>query len=103
MMGRPMKTYRGFLLDADNTLFDYDRAEREAFLEAVAPALPGVPPEQAHATYCRINAEHWARFERQTHYRGGAESGQVPGSPGFLRLACGRRPAVRGVPGGFFR
>jgi 2-haloacid dehalogenase len=60
-----MKTYRGFLLDADNTLFDYDRAEREAFLEAVAPALPGVPPEQARAAYARINAEHWARFERR--------------------------------------
>jgi putative hydrolase of the HAD superfamily len=60
-----MNTYRGFLLDADNTLLDYNRAESEAFLEAVTSALPGVPPEQAHSAYSRINAEHWARFERQ--------------------------------------
>jgi YjjG family noncanonical pyrimidine nucleotidase len=64
MMGCPMKTYRGFLLDADNTLLDYNRAEGEAFLEAVAPALAGVPPEEAREAYGRINAEHWARFER---------------------------------------
>ena len=61
-----MKTYRGFLLDADNTLLDYDRAESEAFLETVAPALPGVPPEQARSVYSRINAAHWARFEQRT-------------------------------------
>ncbi len=64
MMVYRMKTFRGFLLDADNTFLDYDRAEREAFLEAVAPALAGVPPGEAHAAYSRINAEHWARFER---------------------------------------
>jgi 2-haloacid dehalogenase len=65
MMAYRMKTFRGFLLDADNTLFDYDRAEREAFLEAVAPALPGLPPEEAHAAYSRINAQAWVRFERR--------------------------------------
>jgi YjjG family noncanonical pyrimidine nucleotidase len=65
MMACRMKIFRGFLLDADNTFLDYDRAEREAFLEAVAPALAGVPPGEAHAAYCRINAEHWARFERR--------------------------------------
>jgi YjjG family noncanonical pyrimidine nucleotidase len=58
-----MKSFRGFLLDADNTLLDYDRAEGEAFLQTVAPALPGVPPQEARAAYARINAEHWARFE----------------------------------------
>jgi YjjG family noncanonical pyrimidine nucleotidase len=65
MMGWAMRTYAGFLLDADNTLFDYDRGEREAFLEAVAPALPGVPPEEARTAYSRINAEHWARLEKR--------------------------------------
>ncbi len=64
-MAYPMKTFRGFLLDADNTFLDYDRAEQEAFLEAVPPALAGVPPEEARRAYSRINAEHWARFERQ--------------------------------------
>ncbi len=61
-----MRTYRGFLLDADNTLLDYDRAEGEAFLEAVAPALAGVPPLEAREAYARINAEHWARFETRS-------------------------------------
>ena len=59
-----MRTYPGFLLDADNTLLDYGRGEREAFLESVAPVLAGVPPEEARQAYARINAEHWARFER---------------------------------------
>jgi 2-haloacid dehalogenase len=58
-----MRTYRGFLLDADNTLFDYDRCEGEAFLETVPPALPGVPPETARAVYRKINADYWGRFE----------------------------------------
>ena len=60
-----MKAYRGFLLDADNTLLDYNRAESEAFLQTVAPALPGVPPQAAREAYGKINAEHWARFERR--------------------------------------
>jgi len=59
-----MKTYGGFLLDADNTLFDYDRCESEAFRETVAAALPGIPSETAHAAYRKINAEYWGRFEK---------------------------------------
>ncbi len=58
-----MKTYCGFLLDADNTLFDYDRAETEALDETLAQALPLVPREQARATYRAINAGYWKRFE----------------------------------------
>jgi YjjG family noncanonical pyrimidine nucleotidase len=91
-----MKTFRGFLLDADNTLLDYDRAEREAFLEAVVPGLPGVPPEQAHRAYGRINAEHWARFERGEITAGELKLGRfralvelfgLPADPAGLSLA----------------
>jgi 2-haloacid dehalogenase len=59
-----MKTYRGFLLDADNTLFDYDRAEREALDETLAQAAPLVPRETARAAYRNINAAYWRRFEQ---------------------------------------
>jgi 2-haloacid dehalogenase len=59
-----MKTYRGFLLDADNTLFNYDRAEREALDETLAQAAPLVPREKARASYRAINAGYWKRFEQ---------------------------------------
>jgi len=59
-----MKTYRGFLLDADNTLFDYDRAETEALDETLAQGAPLVPRERARAAYRTINAGYWKRFEQ---------------------------------------
>jgi 2-haloacid dehalogenase len=64
MMARRMKKYRGFLFDADNTLFDYDRAEAEALDETVAEAIAGVPPEKARSAYRLINAGYWKRFEQ---------------------------------------
>ena len=59
-----MKTYRGFLLDADNTLFDYDRGETEALDETLAQAVPRVLREKARASYRSINAGYWRRFEQ---------------------------------------
>jgi 2-haloacid dehalogenase len=59
-----MKTYRGFLFDADNTIFDYDRAEVEALDETMAEAAPSVAFAQARAAYRTINADYWKRFER---------------------------------------
>jgi 2-haloacid dehalogenase len=59
-----MKRYRGFLLDADNTLFDYDRAEREALDETLAKAAPAAPREEARAAYREINRGYWKRFEQ---------------------------------------
>jgi 2-haloacid dehalogenase len=59
-----MRTYRGFLLDADNTLFDYDRAETEALDETMVVAAPLVPPERGRAAYREINAGYWKMFER---------------------------------------
>ena len=61
-----MKAYRGFLLDADNTLLDYDRAEREALDETLEVAAPSVPREEARAAYREINNEYWRRFEEGT-------------------------------------
>jgi 2-haloacid dehalogenase len=59
-----MKRYSGFLFDADNTLFDYDRAEREALSETFAEALPDVPLPTALSAYHEINAGFWRRFEQ---------------------------------------
>jgi 2-haloacid dehalogenase len=61
-----MKSYRGFLLDADNTLLDYDRAEQEALDETIAEAAPAVPRETARAVYREINQGYWRRFEEGT-------------------------------------
>jgi 2-haloacid dehalogenase len=58
-----MKSYRGFLLDADNTLLDYDRAEREALDETLEEAAPSVPRETARGVYREINQGYWRRFE----------------------------------------
>ncbi len=58
-----IKKYRGFLLDADNTLFDYDTAEREALEETFKEAAPHVPFEQALEVYRPLNAGWWKRFE----------------------------------------
>ena len=64
MMLYPMKSYRGFLLDADNTLFDYDKAEGEALDETLGETAPLVPREEALAAYRAINAGYWKRFEQ---------------------------------------
>jgi 2-haloacid dehalogenase len=58
-----MRSYRGFLLDADNTIFDYDRAEGEALDETLQEAAAGVPGEIARAAYRTINKGYWERFE----------------------------------------
>ncbi|HEY9594849.1 MAG TPA: YjjG family noncanonical pyrimidine nucleotidase [Spirochaetia bacterium] len=58
-----IKHYRGFLLDADNTLFDYDSAEKEAFQETLQEAAPHIPVSRALDAYRPINAGWWRRFE----------------------------------------
>ena len=65
-MGTAMKTYRGFLFDADNTLFDYDEAERQALDETLDDFLTGVPKEEARAAYRLVNKRFWAAFEAGT-------------------------------------
>jgi 2-haloacid dehalogenase len=61
MAGTP--PYRGFLIDADNTIFDYDRAEREALAGTLAEA--GLEPTPAiREAYRRINDGFWRAFEQ---------------------------------------
>jgi 2-haloacid dehalogenase len=58
-----MTRYRWLLFDLDNTLFDYDRAEREAmtrsFAEIGRPVDAGLLEQ-----YRRINGELWRAFEQ---------------------------------------
>lgn len=58
-----MPRYHTVLFDADNTLFDFSSAEREAIGDTLR--LFGVAPsEEKIALYSRINEEHWKMLER---------------------------------------
>jgi 2-haloacid dehalogenase len=61
MSGLP--PFRGFLIDADNTIFDYDRGERAALAGVLSET--GLEPTPAiHMAYRRINDRFWRAFER---------------------------------------
>jgi 2-haloacid dehalogenase len=71
-----MAKYRGVLLDADNTLFDYDRAESEALEETLAESAPGVPRTEALDAYRAINSRYWKLFEAGKIDTAGLQSGR---------------------------
>jgi 2-haloacid dehalogenase len=58
--------YTGFLIDADNTLFDFDRAERAALLETLAAHGVKHYPADIHRRYHAINDQLWREFEAGT-------------------------------------
>lgn len=58
-----MQAYSGFLIDADNTLFDFDRAERSALLDTLAAHGLDNCPRDVHRRYHAINEELWKEFE----------------------------------------
>lgn len=58
-----MPRYDYVLFDADNTLYDFDRAEREALRRLLS--AHGFPAgQEAAALYLGINRELWSRFDR---------------------------------------
>lgn len=58
-----MAKYEFLLLDADETLFDFARCERDALLDALRDA--GITPnEEMIATYSEINDGFWKMLER---------------------------------------
>lgn len=58
-----MPLYHTILFDADNTLFDFSRAEHAAISQTLY--LFGISPtEELIATYSRINDAMWKRLER---------------------------------------
>jgi 2-haloacid dehalogenase len=60
----PSKRYQAFILDADNTLFDFNRAEQAALREALLASGYQSFPEDTFSRYHRINDELWKLFER---------------------------------------
>ena len=58
-----MNRYDFVLFDADNTLFDFDRAEHEALRLALAAWSIPCPPE-TEALYVSINSALWAMLDR---------------------------------------
>lgn len=58
-----MPNYRWVLLDADNTLFDFDRAEHEALQRALSDRGRPLTPE-TERTYLTINRALWSAFDR---------------------------------------
>ena len=57
--------YTWLLLDADDTLFDYDRAEGEALRRTFEALGDGYESRYAH-TYREINTQIWRQFELGT-------------------------------------
>ncbi len=58
-----MKRYDFVLLDADNTLFDFDRAEHEALKRAMTDRGYPFTPE-TEGVYLRLNRALWDAFDR---------------------------------------
>ncbi len=54
--------YKWLLIDADGTLFDYDRAERSALKQAFKQSGHGFKPQYAQV-YRQINSRIWLEFE----------------------------------------
>lgn len=58
-----MSLYKWIVFDADNTLFDYDRAEMEA-LKQTLESQGFEFTAQVHQSYAEINSGLWKKFER---------------------------------------
>lgn len=66
-----MKQYRYVLLDADQTLFDFERSEAAALSELLLQR--GIAPEQRLLRlYHEINDAMWKAYERGRGFAGGA-------------------------------
>lgn len=59
-----MQRYEILLMDADDTLFDFHRAEREAIKNTLS-AFGLEPTDELIAVYSRINKECWEQLERR--------------------------------------
>ncbi|MGI5894528.1 MAG: YjjG family noncanonical pyrimidine nucleotidase [Candidatus Merdivicinus sp.] len=59
-----MKQYPIYLLDADDTLFDFQKAERHAFQKTFEAMTGEACTEAAYACYNAINSAMWKALER---------------------------------------
>ncbi|NOY09748.1 MAG: noncanonical pyrimidine nucleotidase, YjjG family [Spirochaetes bacterium] len=58
------RKFRGFLIDADNTIFDFDRSEHEAFYETAQTFKLPYYDESIYTTYKAINDNIWRKLEK---------------------------------------
>ena len=56
--------YELLLFDADETLFDFKMAEKQAFLKALEEYKLNVDKEESLKLYSLINKHIWEEFER---------------------------------------
>lgn len=60
-----MKQYQIYLMDADDTLFDFHKAERNAFTKTFEALSGQVCTEELYACYNRLNSALWEALERR--------------------------------------
>ncbi|MBE6872128.1 MAG: noncanonical pyrimidine nucleotidase, YjjG family [Ruminococcaceae bacterium] len=59
-----MGKYKHLLFDADGTLFDFKKSEKDCFLQVSSKFIPGVEPERTYERYHKINDDLWKALER---------------------------------------
>jgi len=62
-MKKNLQKYKWLIFDADNTLFDYDKAEKLALLKTLDDFNLSYDNETIIATYHKINHKLWMQFE----------------------------------------
>lgn len=58
------KKYRGFIFNADNTIFDYNRAEKEALYETCMTLNIFIPFEKIHRIFKKSNIYLWKEIHK---------------------------------------
>jgi len=59
-----IKKYRGFIIDADNTLFDFDRAQRDALFESLKLLKYRDFSDETNNLFESINKTLWEKLEK---------------------------------------
>jgi len=62
-MHKIIKKYKWLIFDADNTLFDYDKAEKRALLKTLDAFDIAYPKQTIIDSYHNINHKLWMQFE----------------------------------------
>ncbi|MFQ7452639.1 MAG: hypothetical protein ACLRNQ_15995 [Flavonifractor plautii] len=97
-----MPRYEVVLFDADHTLFDFDRAEREALRQTLEEA--GLPADgETEARYLSINRALWNRLDRgevRREWLVVERFAALLAGPGPDGRCRGPQPGLPGPPGG---
>jgi putative hydrolase of the HAD superfamily len=88
-----LKNYGAFIIDADNTLFDFNNAERAALRDALQAGGYREYTEEVYLRYHHINDELWKLFEQ------GKISQDQLRMDRFKRLLASLNPPDSGNPG----